>query len=71
MSHESKSENLSRRGFLKNAAVAGGAATVSALTPPVQAGVERQLRTEAKEASPSKGYRETPHVREYYEKARF
>lgn len=70
MSHESESEKLSRRGFLKNAAVLGGAATATALGSQVQAGVEGQAPA-AKEVTPPKGYRETPHIREYYKKARF
>ena len=64
------SEKLSRRRFLKSAAVAGGAATLTAL-PQVQAGVDDPSRAEKKEAAPSKGYHETPHIREYYQKARF
>ncbi|HSH43999.1 MAG TPA: twin-arginine translocation signal domain-containing protein [Arenicellales bacterium] len=69
MSHQKQSEKLSRRGFLKSAAVAGGAAGVATLGSQVQA-VEEQPSAERAEA-PSKGYRETPHVREYYAKARF
>lgn len=71
MSHHSRSEKLSRRGFLKSAAVAGGAATVTAWGPQVQAGVEEQPRAQREKAPSSKGYHETPHIREYYEKARF
>lgn len=70
MSHENESGKLSRRGFLKSAAVVGGAATATALGSQVQAGVNEQTPT-AKEVTPSKGYRETPHIREYYKKARF
>jgi len=70
MSYASRSEKLSRRGFLKSAAVAGGAATVTALGPRVQASVEEQPRAAA-ETAPKQGYHETPHIREYYEKARF
>lgn len=70
MSHEIESEKMSRRGFLKSAAVVGGAATATALGSQVQAGVEDPAPS-AKELSSPKGYRETPHIREYYKKARF
>ena len=72
MSDEIRSEKLSRRGFLKGAAVAGGAAAVGAVGAQVQAGVAAQPRTEQVKAPASpKGYHETPHILEYYEKARF
>lgn len=70
MSDQNQSDKLSRRAFLKSAAVAGGAATVTTLGSQVQASVEDGSPAE-KQTSPSKGYRETPHIREYYEKARF
>jgi len=70
MSQQKQSEKLSRRGFLKQATVAGGAAGVAALGTQVQAGVEDQASAEKAE-TPTKGYRETPHIREYYAKARF
>lgn len=69
MSQQKQSEKLSRRGFLKSAAVAGGAAGVATLGSQVQAVGEQPPAT--KSAAPSKGYRETSHVREYYAKARF
>lgn len=71
MSQQNQSEKLSRRRFLKSAAVAGGAATATALGSQVQASIDEQSPVEKKEKSAFKGYRETPHVREYYEKARF
>jgi nitrous oxide reductase len=71
MSQQKQSEKLSRRGFLKSAAVAGGAAGVAALGSQVQAGVDEQTPAAKTATSPAKGYRETPHVREYYAKARF
>jgi len=70
MSDQQQSEKLSRRAFLKSAAVAGGVATVTTLGSQVQASAEDQSPA-SKEASPDKGYRETPHIRQYYEKARF
>ena len=69
MSHEIESEKLSRRGFLKSAAVVGSAATATALGSQVQASVDDQPT--AKEVTPPKGYHVTPHIREYYKKARF
>lgn len=70
MSQQKHSQNLSRRGFLKNAAVAGGAAGVATLGSQVQGGID-ETPADDKAATPSKGYRETPHIREYYAKARF
>ncbi len=70
MSDKHQSDKLSRRAFLKSAAVAGGAATVTTLGSGVQAGVDEPSPAQ-EQASPSKSYRETPHIREYYEKARF
>lgn len=70
MTQHKQSDKLSRRGFLKSAAVAGGAAGVATLGSQVPASVDEQGPAE-KAATPSKGYRETPHVREYYAKARF
>lgn len=64
------SQNLSRRGFLKSAAVAGGAAGVATLGGQVQGSID-EPSAEGKTGAPSKRYRETPHVREYYAKARF
>ncbi len=66
-----KGVSMNRRGFLKGAAIVGGAAAVSTLSQGVTA--DRQIAAEP--APPAddkpKGYRMTPHIREYYEKARF
>lgn len=70
MSQQKQSEKLSRRSFLKSAAVAGGAAGVATLGSQVQSSVDEQPIAEKAETR-SKGYRETAHVREYYAKARF
>ena len=70
MNQQKQSEKLSRRGFLKSAAVAGGAAGAATLGAQVPANVDEPAPAE-KAATPSKGYRETPHIREYYAKARF
>ncbi|MGA8258829.1 MAG: twin-arginine translocation signal domain-containing protein [Arenicellales bacterium] len=71
MSDEIRSQKLSRRGFLKSAAVAGGVAAAGAVAPQVQAGVVAQPRADENQPTPPKGYHETPHILEYYEKARF
>ncbi len=61
---------ISRRGFLKGAALAGSAAAMSSLGQSVTA--NRQVEGTAEESGEqSRGYRETPHILEYYEKARF
>lgn len=70
MSREIRSEKPSRRSFLKGAAVAGGAATVAALGPRAQASIQRQPAGNVEQVPEPKGYRETPHVLQYYEKAR-
>ncbi len=72
MSHRDKSADKSRRDFLlKGIAAAGGAATLVAVgqSGAVEApGVKAQPAADAPQA---KGYRETPHIREYYDLARF
>lgn len=59
-----------RRGFLKNVALIGGAATAAAAAGGAVAGVEPAPEEKARAAG-SKGYHVTPHIRTYYEKARF
>lgn len=71
MSQHKQSEKLSRRGFLKSAAAAGGAAGVATLGSQVQAGADEHTPAERAATQKTKGYRETSHVREYYAKARF
>jgi len=70
MNQQKQSEKLSRRRFLKSAAVAGGAVGAATLGSQVPADVEEPTPAE-KTAPPSKGYHETAHIREYYAKARF
>lgn len=73
MSKKSKSAKHSRREFLLKGMVAvGGAATLSAVGK-VGAAVEKPdaKPTVAASAETTKGYHETAHVREYYERARF
>ncbi|MDH3282197.1 MAG: twin-arginine translocation signal domain-containing protein [Gammaproteobacteria bacterium] len=64
-------QSQSRRAFLRNSALAGGAAAVAAVTNGAMAVSESQESAVPLHDQPSKGYRETAHVREYYAKARF
>ena len=72
MSKRSKPVKKSRRDFLlQGAAVAGGAATLALVgrtgaSEPQTHAVERNASKPA-----SKGYHVTPHIQEYYDKARF
>ncbi len=69
MSDKDQSAKVSRRGFLKGAAMVSGAAAASTLATGVNAEVPR--KAEASEPEKPKGYHETAHIREYYAKARF
>jgi nitrous oxide reductase len=57
-----------RRLFLKSAAVAGGAAALTAVsaTTLVDEATPAQLPPDAQEKSASQGYHETQHIRDYY-----
>lgn len=70
MSVKSKSVETGRRGFLKGVAVAGSAAAVTAVTTTSATAAQKQ-EGPAHAGAEATGYRETPHVLEYYEKARF
>lgn len=59
-----------RRKFLQLTAASGGAAVLSGALKNVLA-EPPGAAAQAKSAPASKGYRETAHVREYYNKARF
>ncbi len=56
----------SRRDFLKAAGVTGGAAAVAAV-----ALSSKSVKAAVPESGKSSGYRETEHVKKYYELARF
>ncbi len=56
----------SRRDFLKAAGVTGGAAGVAAI-----ALTSKSVKAAVPETGKSTGYRETEHVKKYYETARF
>ncbi len=60
-----------RRGFLKRLAVAGGAAGAAvAGGAAVATSGEESKPVKATPVAEPKGYRETPHIREYYRLAR-
>ena len=65
-----QSVRTGRRGFLKGLAVAGSGAAVAGLATTAQAAVQAEPQRVEDEPEHS-GYRETAHVRSYYEKARF
>lgn len=67
MSRETGTKDNSRRSFLRGLAVMGGVTAVAASTgaKAVPAAAETQ------QAVKPKGYRVTPHVAKYYDKARF
>ena len=66
-----KNGAVTRRGFLKGVAVAGGAAAASAVvTETANAGISTGPAA-SKEKEQPKGYHVTPHILDYYEKARF
>ena len=70
MTKRSRVARAGRRNFLKGAVLTGAAAAVAAATGSALAGTP--AKTGAKPSPASKrGYHVTPHIAEYYEKARF
>jgi len=69
MSNKPRSDTKGRRAFLTQLAAVGGATATIAVTGRAAAapGIEETPTT----APESKGYRETPHISTYYDKARF
>jgi anaerobic selenocysteine-containing dehydrogenase len=59
-------KSLPRRDFLKAAGIAGGAAGLAAA-----ALTTKSAKAAAPEAGKGAGYRETEHIRKYYESARY
>ncbi len=59
-----------RRSFMKGLAAAGGAVALGGLTDVTNAAGE-EARAETRQASNASGYRETPHIRDYYRTLRF
>jgi len=68
MSRKSRDLDQSRRSFLRNVAIAGG---VAAATGTAAAGASATAATDTVAEARPKGYRVTPHVSKYYDKARF
>jgi hypothetical protein len=68
MSRDTGTRDNSRRSFLRGLAVMGGVTAVAASTgaETVAPGAEAQ-----KQPGKAQGYRVTPHVAKYYDKARF
>ena len=72
MSVKRKDAVVSRRGFLRGVALAGSAAAVSAVvSKTANAGVSTRQTTLKENEQQHKGYHVTPHILDYYEKARF
>ena len=71
MSKDKSRQGLNRRGFLKGLATAGGTAAASGLISQSANAAVPSAPAEGIDAPDSKGYRVTPHVLEYYGKARF
>ncbi len=70
MSMQQRETRRSRRAFLRNSAVASGAAAMAAFAHGAIATTGAR-EAPARQEPPAQGYRETAHVRKYYEKARF
>ena len=71
MSTTNKRRQAQRRDFLKGMAVAGGGAAVVASTGVALADSGEGATGPVESPRGSQGYRETAHVRQYYDKARF
>ena len=72
MNVEKNDAVVSRRGFLKGVAAAGGAVAASAvMTETANAAVPGEPAVDDAKEEKAQGYHVTPHVLEYYEKARF
>ena len=69
MTTRSRSEEKGRRAFLKQLAAVGGATATVAVVG--HAGAAPDDGQTAPAVEQSNGYQETPHVAEYYNKARF
>ena len=69
MKRRSAVNRESRRGFLKDLAVAGGAVAAASVASPALAATEAEQTS--KPEAPPEGYRVTPHVATYYRLARF
>ena len=70
MDKPSEKRQKSRRTFLKTIALLGGSAAVLAARKGHGANPSVKRKPSGESAVPSQGYRLTPHVRKYYERAR-
>lgn len=68
MIRDLRDSKTNRRKFLRDLATAGGLAAVAGSAGSVAAA---PAATAAAPAKPASGYRVTPHVSKYYDKARF
>lgn len=72
MSVKTKGAAVSRRGFLKGVAATGGAVAASAVvSETANSAVPPESKAEQGAQDTHKGYHVTPHILDYYEKARF
>lgn len=71
MSKRPETVRPSRRTFLKGVVAAGGTASVLAAGSAAVAEVEQAPVADNTAKAQAKGYRLTPHIAEYYKKARF
>ena len=71
MSSSDSKQMPNRRALLKGFAVAGTAVGAAAAGAAAVAGQDQPAGATAAAPEAAKGYRETPHVQEYYRKARF
>lgn len=70
MSVKKKSAAVSRRGFLKGVAATGGAVAMTAVVAE-NANSDSSPDSDQAAQETTKGYHVTPHILNYYEKARF
>ncbi len=71
MSKNESSNAVNRRGFLTSMATAGGAAAASGLITQSANAIDSMESSPEDDRQIDQGYRITPHILEYYEKARF
>jgi hypothetical protein len=70
MDRPSENRQKGRRTFLKTIALLGGSAAVLAARKGFAAKPSVNRKPSGESAVPSQGYRLTPHIRKYYERAR-
>jgi hypothetical protein len=70
MSKDTLTDDTDRRKFLKGVVAAGGATTAAVIAGGTLAGTDSDSAPD-KPVAAKQGYRETPHIRDYYRLARF